>query len=70
MWALQDRLQYIRDRESELWAEAAANRVPTRRERRSRTFRISGLHLQVGHFMIVVGRERCDDDLRGLYPAA
>ena len=62
MWDLQDRLQYIRGRENELRAEAAANRVLTRPERRLRTFRVSGLQLQIGDLMIVVGRKRCADD--------
>jgi len=62
------RLQYITERHAELASEAAADRL-ARSNRPERTYRVSGLKLQFGALLIVIGRSLCDDDTRAFGPA-
>ncbi|MGA3056813.1 MAG: hypothetical protein ABSE70_02060 [Candidatus Limnocylindrales bacterium] len=64
----EQRFEYIAQRHAELRAEAAANRA-CRKRAGSGTYRIRGLHFQVGTLLIVVGRRLCDED-RHLLDAA
>jgi len=48
--------------------EAAADRL-ARTNRPERTYRVSGLKLQFGALLIVIGRSLCDDDTRAFGPA-
>jgi hypothetical protein len=71
MWpdTLEQRRTYINQHQAELRAEAAANRMARGRPAGSRTYRIRGLHLQIGTLLIVVGRSLCDEDRRQAEPA-
>jgi hypothetical protein len=56
----EQRLAYIHQRQAELIAEAASNRLAPRRKAAVRNF--SGIHLQFGDLLIVIGRTLCEDE--------
>lgn len=64
----EQRSMYIAQRHAELRAEAAAYRM-SRKTAGSGTYRIRGLHLRVGTFLIVVGRSLCEEERNVLDPA-
>jgi hypothetical protein len=64
-----DRLQDTKERQARIRAEAASNRLAGARAASYRTYRVSGVQLQVGDLTIVVGRRLGEDDARALRPA-
>ena len=64
----EQRSTYIAQRHAELRAEADAHRM-SRKEAGSGTYRVRGLHLRIGAFLIVVGRSLCEEERNVLDPA-
>ncbi len=56
----EQKLGEIKRRQAELAAEAAANRLATRRDRTRSDFQ--GLRIRLGSILIVVGRTLCEDE--------
>lgn len=54
------RLDYIKERHSELIAEAAANRLVGRRQPTDDGHRFTGLRIQFGRMLIMVGQMSSD----------
>ena len=67
----EQRLMYIKQRQREALAEAAANRsrvsrkvhLPTREDR------FVGLRIRLGSYLIAIGRTLCEEDAIGRHPA-
>lgn len=55
------RLAYIKQKQSALIAEAASDRLVARKKARDRGF--TGLRLQIGALFIVIGRTICEDEV-------
>jgi hypothetical protein len=58
------RFTYITQRQAELRAEAASNRLRPRRVAGPRVHRVQGVHIHLGTLMILVGRTLCDEESR------
>ena len=67
----EQRLMYIKQRQREAIAEAAANRsAPSRRAHLPvRGDRFVGLHIRLGSYLIAIGRTLCEEDALGRTPA-
>jgi hypothetical protein len=65
----ENRLTNTRRRQAELRAEAATNRLSRAGKGAAGTYRVRGLHLQIGNLLIVVGRSLCDEERRQPEPA-
>jgi hypothetical protein len=71
MWPTEspeNQINRIHDHQAMLRVEAARTHEWAAWPGEQRSFRVDGFRLQVGDFLIVVGRKLCDDD-RALHPA-
>jgi hypothetical protein len=58
----EQRLQYVKERQTELVSQAAADRAVARRAKAA-DHGFTGLHLRVGTLLIVIGRTLCEDEV-------